>query len=265
VIQCLVKRPVDLSHTLLLIVTGIVGGAISSLVGGAALVTYPVLLATGLPPVIATVCNLVALSPGNLLAALYDRTQLPPFNRSFVVLVLASLAGALAGALLLLRTPERVFALLVPILLGFATLLFAYAGRISSFIRSRAGDPDKTEHRWGRSVGAILPVSFYGGYFGAGAGVLLLGVLSINTPDDYRATNVTKNLVTSLNSLTAAAVFIVQGAVPWTPTLIMMAGALVGAVIGARLAQIAPHALMRVVVVLVGALLTVAFAWRYWF
>src|SRR5262249_27961539 len=155
--------------TLLLIVTGIVGGAISSLVGGAALVTYPVLLATGLPPVIATVCNLVALSPGNLLAALYDRTQLPPLNRSFVVLVLASLPGALAGALLLLRTPERVFALLVPVLLGFATLLFAYAGRISLFIRSRAGDPDKTEHRWGRSVGAILPVSFYGGYFGAGA------------------------------------------------------------------------------------------------
>ncbi len=179
--------------------------------------------------------------------------------------MLASLVGALAGALMLLRTPERVFALLVPVLLGFATVLFAFAGRISTYIRARAGDQDNSPQRFGHGVGVILPVSFYGGYFGAGVGVLLLGVLSISTPGDYRATNVTKNLVTSLNSLTAAAVFIVQGAVPWTPTLIMMAGALIGAVIGARLAQIAPHALMRVVVVAVGALLTVVFAWRYWF
>jgi len=94
--------------------------------------------------------------------------------------------------------------------------------------------------------------------------VLLLGVLSIGKPGDYRAANVTKNLVTSLNSLVAAALFVAQGAVLWTPTLIMMAGALVGAVIGARLAQIAPHALMRIVVVAIGALLTVIFAWRYW-
>jgi uncharacterized protein len=210
-------------------------------------------------------CNLVALSPGNLLAAIYDRSQLPPFNRSFVALVIASLLGALVGALVLLVTPEHVFEVLVPILLGFATVLFAYAGRISAFVRARAGDRAKSPHRWGHSIGVILPVSFYGGYFGAGVGVLLLGVLSIGSPGDYRATNVTKNLVTSLNSLTAAGVFILQGGVLWPPTLVMMAGALVGAVIGARLAQVAPHALMRVVVVVVGALLTVVFAWRYWF
>jgi uncharacterized membrane protein YfcA len=245
----------DLTHALLLIVAGVAGGTISSLVGGAALVTYPALLAVGLPPVTATVCNLVALSPG----------KLPPLNRSFLGLVIASVLGALAGAFVLLRTPERMFEVLVPLLLGFATLLFAYAGRISAFVRARVGDQDNSPHRWEHSIGVILPVSFYGGYFGAGVGVLLLGVLSIGKPGDYRAANVTKNLVTSLNSLVAAALFIGQGAVLWTPTLIMMAGALVGAFIGARLAQIAPHAVMRVVVVAVGALLTVIFAWRYWF
>ena len=82
----------------MLIVAGVAGGIISSLVGGAALVTYPALLSIGLPPVIATVCNLVALTPGNFLAALYDRGQLPPFDRAFVGLVVASLVGALAGA-----------------------------------------------------------------------------------------------------------------------------------------------------------------------
>jgi uncharacterized protein len=253
----------DLLSTIILILAGIAGGIISSLVGGAALVTYPALLSIGLPPVTATVCNLVALTPGNFLAALYDRGRLPPLDRGFVALLAASLVGALIGAGALLVTPERVFAYFVPALMAFATVLFAYAGRISTFLRARASA--KGAHPFAHAIGVIFPVSFYGGYFGAGVGVLLLGVLSIGTGGDYRAANTTKNLVTSLNSMVATALFVVQGAVLWRPTLVMLAGALVGAFIGVRLAQVVPHALMRVVVTVVGALLTVAFAWRYWF
>jgi uncharacterized protein len=253
----------DLFHAILLVAAGLVGGIISSLVGGAAIVTYPALLSVGLPPVTATVCNLVALTPGNFFAALYDRGQLPPFDRAFIGLVAASLTGALIGALVLLITPERLFAYFVPVLMAFATVLFAYAGRISTALRKRA--TAKGAHRWSHSIGVIFPVSFYGGYFGAGVGVLLLGVLSIGTDGNYRAANVTKNLVTSLNSAVAATLFIGMGAVRWPPTLLMLAGALVGAFIGARLAQVVPHAIMRVVVTVVGALLTAVFAWRYWF
>ncbi|MGZ3409589.1 MAG: sulfite exporter TauE/SafE family protein [Xanthobacteraceae bacterium] len=253
----------DLFHIILLVVAGIAGGIISSLVGGAALVTYPALLSIGLPPVIATVCNLVALTPGNFLAALYDRGQLPPFDRAFVGLVVASLVGALFGAGLLLVTPERIFSYFIPVLMAFATVLFAFAGYISAWLRKRAAGQGTA--RWSHSMGVIFPVSFYGGYFGAGVGVLLIGVLSIGTGGDYRSANTTKNLVTSLNSFVAAAVFMSQGAVRWTPTLLMMAGALVGAMIGARLAQVVPHAIMRIAVTVVGALLTIAFAWRYWF
>jgi uncharacterized membrane protein YfcA len=257
----------DVLHILFLVVAGVAGGIISSLVGGAALVTYPALLSIGLPPVIATVCNLVALTPGNFLAALYDRGQLPPFDRAFIGpfigLVVASLAGAFTGALLLLVTPERVFATFIPALMAFATVLFAFAGRISAWLRARGGT--NGTQRWSHSIGVIFPVSLYGGYFGAGVGVLLIGVLSIGTGGDYRSANTTKNLVTSLNSFVAASVFISQGTVLWQPTLLMMAGALVGAMIGARLAQIVPHAVMRVAVTVVGALLTAVFAWRYWF
>lgn len=249
-------------QTFILLSAGVVGGIISSLVGGAALVTYPALLSVGLPPVTATVCNLVALTPGNFLAAIYDRGQLPPVDRAFVGLVAASLVGAGIGAAVLLITPERVFAFFVPALMAFATVLFAYAGRISRWLRARASASGA--HRWAHSMTVIFPVSFYGGYFGAGVGVLLIGVLSIGTGGDYRSANTTKNLVTSLNSMVAAALFIVRGAVEWQPTLIMLAGALVGAFIGARLAQVVPHAVMRVVVTVVGALLTVAFAWQYW-
>ena len=251
----------DAFHIVLLVVAGVVGGIISSLVGGAALVTYPALLSVGLPPVIATVCNLVALTPGNFLAALYDRDNLPKRDRAFVGLVAASLLGALAGAFALLITPEKVFAFFIPVLMAFATLLFASAGKISAWVRAASSGAKQ----WSHSLSVIFPVSFYGGYFGAGVGVLLLGVLSIGTGGDYRSANTTKNLVTSLNSMVAAAVFITQGAVVWQPTLIMLAGALVGAMIGARAAQVVPHAVMRVVVTVVGALLTIVFAWRYWF
>ncbi len=253
----------DLLHIFILLVAGVVGGMISSLVGGAALVTYPALLSVGLPPVIATACNLVVLTPSNFLAALYDRGQLPPIDRSFVGLVIASLIGAFFGAILLLVTPERVCAYFIPVLMAFATVLFALAPKIGAFMRKRAGATDA--HRWAHSMAVIFPVSFYGGYFGAGVGVLLSAVLSIGTGGNFRSANVTKNLVTSLNSLVASMVFVWQGSVAWPPTLIMMAGALVGAFIGARIAQVVPNSVMRLIVMTVGVLLTIVFAWRYWF
>ena len=115
-------------------------------------------------------------------------------------MVAASVAGALAGATLLMVTPERVFAALIPLLLGFATVLFAYAGRISAWLRARGEARGDGAHNWGAIVAWLLPVSVYGGYFGAGLGVLVLGVLSVGTGGDYRSANVTKNLVVGINS-----------------------------------------------------------------
>jgi uncharacterized protein len=254
----------DLVTALMLVAAGVIGGAISALVGGAAIVTFPALIAAGLSPVVATATNLVALTPGNFLAALYDRSQLPPLDRAFAGLVVWSMLGAVIGAALLLVTPERMFELFVPALLGFATVLFAYAGRISAWLQAPASAQGARAQRWSHSMAGILPVSIYGGYFGAGVGVLLLGVLSVGTGGDYRSANVIKNLVTSLNSMVAASIFIAQGIVSWPATFAMMAGALLGAYIGARIAQVVPREVMRVVVVAMGALLTAAFAWRYW-
>jgi len=115
------------------------------------------------------------------------------------------------------------------------------------------------------SIPLIFPISVYGGYFGAGAGTLLLGALTLATEGDYRTANVTKNLVSSLNTVAASAWFISHGAVSWPQTLVMMIGCLVGGFSGAHLARRVPQQLMRWVVVLVGLALTVLFAWRYWF
>jgi uncharacterized membrane protein YfcA len=257
---------VDLHTVLILIATGLVGGLMASLVGGASVITFPVLLAVGLPPVVATASNLVAVSAGNFLAALTDRAKLPPFNRAFIGLVLASVLGALIGAVLLLATPERRFEQLIPLLLGFATILFAFAGNITQWLRARAAARGREWKKMSvTSVPLVLPISVYGGYFGAGAGTLLLGVLTIATEGDYRSANAAKNLVSSLNTVAAAAWFITHGAVSWPQTLAMMAGCLVGGFCGAHLARRAPQQYMRVLVMAVGALLTAVFAWRYWF
>ena len=257
---------VTLQTILMLFGTGIVGGIMAAMVGGASVITFPVLLAAGLPPVVATASNLVAVSPGNFIAAMSDRSQLPPFNRAFVGLVAASVLGALIGAVLLLATPARLFEVLIPLLLGFSTVLFAFSKPITESLRARAQARGGREPRMSvTSIPMLLPVSVYGGYFGAGVGVLLLGVMSIATGGDYRAANVAKNLVSSLNTFVAAFYFIALGAVSWPPTLVMMAGCLIGGYFGGRLARIVPQEIMRVVVVVIGAALTAVFAWRYWF
>lgn len=256
----------DVHTVLILLGTGLAGGLMAAMVGGASVITFPVLLWVGLPPITATASNLVAVSAGNFLAAMTDRGNLPPFNRAFVGLVVASLVGALTGAVLLLATPTRMFEQLIPLLLGFATILFGFAGRITQWLRARA--KARGDGEWRISVTSaplILPISVYGGYFGAGAGTLLLGVLTLATEGDYRKANVAKNLVSSLNTVAASVWFIINGAVSWPQTLVMMAGCLVGGFCGAHLSRRLPQEFMRVLVIAVGAFLTAIFAWKYWF
>ncbi len=247
----------------LLLGTGVFAGLLASIIGGAAVVVYPAMIIAGLPPQAAAVSNMVALVPATMLAALSDRTQLPSFNRAFLGLIFASVAGA--GAMLLLLTPQHLFNGIVPLLLGFATLLFAFAERIGAYIRQRAQGRGHEITFNVSSLKVLLPVSFYGGYFGAGVGILILGVFSIATGGDYRSANVAKNFVTSLNGLVASIVFIAQGEVVWPQTLALMAGTIGGGLMGAHIARVIPRQVVRVLVVLVGTALTVAFAWRYWF
>jgi hypothetical protein len=255
----------DLMTTVFLAGTGVVAGIIATMVGGAAVVIYPALIATGVSPQLAAVCNLASIMPATMLASLADRSQLPPFDRAFVGLIVASIVGAGLGATLLVLTPERLFAQIVPLLLGFATLLFAYSERISAWLRARAeGRGHSIAFNLG-SLKVVLPVSFYGGYFGAGVGILMLGVFSLATGGDYRAANVAKNFVSSLNGLAATLVFATQGAVLWPQTLALAAGTIGGGLIGSYVARVIPRNVIRVLIVAIGIALTVAFARRYWF
>jgi uncharacterized protein len=139
--------------------------------------------------------------------------------------------------------------------------LFAYAERIGAYIRQRAEGRGHEVTFNVSSLKVLLPVSFYGGHFGAGVGILILGVFSIATGGDYRSANVAKNFVSSLNGMVASVAFVSQGAVVWPQTLALM----VGTIAGAQLARIIPRHVVRVLVVGVGAVLTAAFARQYWF
>jgi hypothetical protein len=251
-------------HVALLLSTGFAAGVISAIVGGAGLITFPALLATGLPPVTAAATNTVALLPGNLIAAIYDRSQLPAFDRSFVAVLVWSIVGGIIGSALLLLTSQRVLEILIPLLLGFATALFAFAGQLRAWLLMRAGKSGGHKHNWTHDLAASLPASIYGGYFGAGLGVIFLGIMSIWTGGEYRRANAAKNFVVSTNSVVAIIVFVVKGAVAWAPCLTVMTGAILGGMVGARIAQRVPHEVMRVVVVSFGVLITAVMAWRYW-
>ncbi|MGE0627719.1 MAG: sulfite exporter TauE/SafE family protein [Hyphomicrobiaceae bacterium] len=248
---------------IILIVTGIAGGILSSLLGGAALVTFPTLLAIGLSPVSAAIANTVSLLPVSFTAAYYERSKLPKFDRALVKLMICMVAGSMMGSALLLATPVRVLELLVPLLLALATLLFARGRQVAKWVEGRAqgsgsGSP------WGRTARAMIPVGMYGGYFGAGAGVLTLGVLSVGARGDYRVANAIKNLLTGTSVMMSMVIYASQDAVPWQPVLLLMVGGLAGSWIGVRISRIVPRDAMHIAIVAMGAILTVVYAGRYW-
>lgn len=255
----------DLQTIVMLFAAGVIGGSLSGIVGGASLVTFPTLLAIGMPPVTAAASNVCSMMFANIAAALSDRAMLPKPDRSLAGLIVASIGGALIGASLLVITPQRAFEILVPVLIGFATVLFALSPRVSAWLRARAQAGGRQAPRVGTgSIPLMLPVSVYGGYFGAGVGVLALAVMSIGTGGEYRAANVVKNIVMALNTVAAAAVLAWQGAVDWPPTLVMMLGASFGGMMGGSLGRYIPQEVMRVGIIGFGALLTGIFVWRYW-
>lgn len=257
------ERAVDAQAVAVLVGAGVAGGLVTAVVGGASLITFPVLLAAGLPPVLANASNTVALTPGNLAAAFADRERMPAWDRSLLGLAATAAIGSVAGAALLLVTPEKAFTGLVPALIGGATLLFACGDRVRRWSATRqAADPAV----WpaGAKLLLFLPVAVYGGYFGAGMSVMLLAILSAGFFRDLRTANVAKNLLSGLTSLMAVIVFVSRDAVVWPPTVAMMAGVLVGGFAGGKLVRVLPAGWLRFAVIVVGAALTLVYARRYW-
>jgi uncharacterized membrane protein YfcA len=251
----------SLEIAILLFAAGIAGGVINALAGGATLLTFPAMLASGLPPVTANASNAVAIVPGHLLAVLADHRKLQPLGFRLGLSVLICLIGGILGALLLLALPERLFVLPVPALIGAATLLFLFSPQIAAWAEHRRGGSEPSQLA-GSSVLALA--SIYGGFFGAGLGVILTAVLAIGDPDDIRRVKALKNLLATAVSIAAVTIFIFEGAVSWPQTLVMLSGALFGGYLGGYLVRILPATIVRWFVIVTGAVMAVVYAVKYW-
>jgi len=245
---------------------GLIGGLITAVVGGSSLITFPALLAVGLPPVAATASNTVSMTPSNFVAVMADYQRLPQWRPAFAWIVVISIIGSGCGAWLLFLTPERVFMAAVPVLIAIATLLFAIQGPIKRWTVRHSDDVALHTARADR-IGLVLltPVAVYIGYFGAAAGVMLLAILSLGEHGDFRTVNVLKNLIGGAMSIVAAAIFIVNGLVDWPHAIVMGSGGLIGGYTGGRMVRVIPEPLVRYLVIGAGCVVTVIYARRYWF
>ena len=248
-----------IADTLLLMVAGLAAGAINAVAGGGTFFTFGAFVATGLPPLVANASSAVALTPANLGSVVGYWPEIRRHWPRYRWLAAVSILGGLCGAALLLLTSRDGFKAIVPWCLGFATLLFAAAPAIRRFAdRLAAGPPGAGRHRLG--VALQFLVSIYGGYFGAGMGIIMLSAMSLAEGDDYHFNNGAKNLNALLIQTFSMLSFIVAGIVSWPHILIATVAAAFGGYFGVELARRVPLIIIRGLVIVTGATL----ALRFW-
>ena len=237
-------------------------GMINSIAGGGTLVSFPALLWVGRDPVLANATSTVALWPASL-AGLYGFRRELKDARAFMLFAVPSLAGGVLGAVLLLRTPSETFGRLVPFLILFATLLLAAQEPISRRLRGDNAEAHEPTRAWwaGALVFQFL-VGVYGGYFGAGIGILMLAALGLLGFTDIHRMNALKNLLAICINGVAAAYFIFSGSVIWTDVLVMTFAAIAGGYSGARLAYRLGRRFVRLAVILIGLVMSVSLFFR---
>ena len=247
----------DPLHLALLLAAAFVAGALNAVAGGGSFLTLPALVFTGVPAVLANATGTVALLPGYLSGALGFRQDMrAPPGMSMRLLAAASLVGGTLGAALLLVTGEAAFRRIVPWLLLAATVLFAAA----PWLMRRAGGGRPVGPA--RSMGGVLAVAAYGGYFNGGLGILLLALFGLLGQSNLNAMNGLKNLVSALLTAIAVAVYAWGGLVLWPQALTMMVAATAGGYLGARVARRIAPAMLRATIVATGLVMTVLFFLR---
>ncbi|MEW5628198.1 MULTISPECIES: sulfite exporter TauE/SafE family protein [Streptomyces] len=233
---------------------GIGAGAINTIVGSGTLITFPVLLATGLPPITANVSNALGLVPGSISGAIGYRRELKGQTRRVLRLGAAALVGGLIGAILLLALPSEAFDAIVPVLIGLALVLVLFQPRIAAAVQRRRELTGSEAHPDGGPVllvGLTL-ASMYGGYFGAAQGVLYLSLMGLLLNDDLQRINAVKNVLGALVNGVAAVFFLFVAEFDWTAVLLIAVGSTLGGQIGAKVGRRLKPAVLRGVIIAVG-------------
>lgn len=247
-------NPRTMTFYLLLVAAGFGAGIMNAIAGGGSFLTFPVLVFGGVPSIVANASSTVALFPGAFTAAWAYRADFKPIHGvSLKSMLISSIAGGIAGALLLLYTPQRTFDVIIPWILLFATLVFLFGERLT---------------RAARHLFRIRPVPFisahfvmgiYAGYFGGALGLITLAMCSLFGLTDLKAMNPSKILIGGCTNAAAVVCFLAAGKVWWLQTTLMLAGAVVGGYVGALVGRRVEARRIRTVVTIVSVAVTIGF------
>lgn len=240
----------DLLEIIAIAAAGMAAGTINAVVGSGTLVTFPVLLAFGYPPVTANVSNTVGLVPGGAAGAFGYRHELVGQRARTLRFAIPSILGGITGAVLLLELPSSAFDAIVPVFIGISLVLIVLQPRLNRALADRVRD--ERPHGTGLSRVAVYFTGIYGGYFGAAQGIMLLAILGVTLPDDLQRVNALKNVLATLVNLVAALIFIAVADVRWGVAAAIAGGSIVGGTLGARYGRRAPDWLLRTFCVVVG-------------
>ena len=253
-----VRLKLELHDFILLVSIGIVAGAWNAVAGGATLFSFPVLMAVGLPPEVANATNFLAIAPANLFAIPAYLPEIRKIGRQILPILVYSGAGAIIGSVLLIISDPSLFEFLVPFLLLAATLLFVLGEKVRSWLLNVAGE--------GKSQTviyvALFTVSIYGGYFGAGVGVILLALSQLLGFNDFHMANAIKNVTATSFMILSIFLFGANGLIAWPEAITMMFGSAIGGYGGGIIAKRLNQSFLRLAVAVFGFVLTAIYIAR---
>ncbi len=251
----------SLIEILVLLAGGMAAGGVNAIAGGATLLSFPILLSVGLPPTVANASNFVAVLPGNAAALPAYRKELKALGRQVWVFTAISLVGSAVGSGLLLASSDALFLDIIPFLIFAATIMYAFGARFNGWLARWPEVAQAMKSGWiGKTV--LFAFSIYSGYFGAGAGVIVLSVLAIMGFSNFHQANALKNFTLAAVTLLGVIIFAFGGLISWPHALVMMAGATIGGYSVASIAHKVPQAWLKNFVIAFGLFLSVYYLFR---
>lgn len=249
-----------LPNLIIALSAALAAGFINAIAGGGTLVSFPVLLALGLPPVAANVTNTLALCPGYIGGIWAQRGDFAAQKKRLFTILPLSMLGGIAGGIILLNTGEKVFNGIIPYLIMLACILLAIQVPVKKWMQARAGKTHSNLIKRSGAASLLILASVYGGYFGAGVSVIVIAILGLIYDDSLTSLNVLKQAISFSINMSAAIYFSFSGKVNWSFALVMMIGAVTGGIIGGRFASRIKPGMLRWVVIVTGC----AAALIYW-
>jgi uncharacterized membrane protein YfcA len=234
----------------LVLIAGFAAGTINAVIGSGTLLTFPVLLAIGYPPVTANVSNNLGLVPGAASSVVAYRDVLEGEGRRVRTLAPMTVIGALIGAALLLKLPPEAFKAIVPVLIALSLMLVVLQPRISAYLTARR--TQQQPHGGPLVRLGVLAVGVYGGYFGGGQGIVLFALLANSLPGSLVSLNAIRALLAGPANATAAVVFVFAAHIAWLPVVLLAIGSTAGGVLGAGIGKRLPDSVLRATIVVVG-------------